>query len=94
MLGAIYCGKTPIDRIYFGGEIIFQAEIDEPIVFHVIEDDKLMILGAYSVKDSPSGLYLDCAPDVEWIYPVQNGNVLTIEQVYSATQNGNVLEVK
>lgn len=90
MVGAVYIGKTPIERIYFGGEIIFQGT--EPVVFHAIEDDKLIILGAHTINDQPNGLYLDCAP--EWIYPVQDGNVLTIEQVYSATQNGNVLEVK
>ena len=28
--------------------------------FHVIEDGKLIILGAYHMKDSPEGLYLDC----------------------------------
>ena len=92
---AIYHAGYMIERIYHLGEIIFQAESAEPVVFHVIEDDKLIILGAYSIKDTPNGLYLDCAPPIaEWIYPVQNGNVLTIEQVYKATQNGNVLEVE
>lgn len=101
---AIYHALRTILRIYHGGEIIFERT---PIVFQKIEDGKLIILGAYSLNDSPDGLYLDCTaepdpdePDIpdnpvgEWIYPIQNGNVLTIEQVYKATQNGNVLEVE
>lgn len=63
-----------------------------PVEFHLLEDGNLIIVGAYSANSLPDGLYLDCAPD--WIYPEQNGNVLTIEQVYSAVQNGNVLEVE
>ena len=77
--------------------ILGQKMASEPVEFHVIEDGKLIILGAYSAKSSSDGLYLDCTPntpEVEWIYPVQNGNVLMIEQVYSATQSGNVLEVE
>ena len=90
MVDAVYCGKTQIDRIYFGGEIIFQGV--QPFDFHIIEDGKLIIVGALSAKSYPEGLYIDCYP--AWTYPVQNGNVLTVEQVYSATQNGNVLEVE
>ena len=64
------------------------------VEFHVMEDGKLIIQGAYSVVETADGLYLDCEPDKEWEYPVQTGNVLHITQVYSAVQNGNVLEVK
>lgn len=74
--------------------ILGQKMASEPVVFHVIEDGKLIILGALTANSLPDGLYLDCTPKVEWVYPVQNGNVLTIEQVYKATQNGNVLEVE
>ncbi len=88
---AIYYGTRPVTRVYHNGVIIFSGE---PVEFHVIEDGKLIILGALNANSYPGGLYLDCAPDVEWIYPVQNGNVLTLEQVYAATQNGNILEVE
>lgn len=92
MVDAVYCGKTQIDRIYFGGEIIFQGV--QPFDFHIIEDGKLIIVGTLFAKSYVDGLYLDCEPKIEWIHPVKNGNVLTIEQVYSATQNGNVLGVE
>lgn len=87
---AIYQGTTPVHRVYHNGQIIFQ----NPVEFHVVEDGKLIILGALSANSLTDGLYLDCAPEVEWIYPVQSGNVLTIEQVYLATQSGNILEVE
>lgn len=87
----IYLGTRPVHRVYHNGEIIFQGG---PVVFHVVEDGKLIVLGAYEANPSTDGLYLDCAPDVEWIYPVKSGNVLTIEQVYKATKSGNVLEVE
>jgi hypothetical protein len=90
IVNAIYRGAKPVQRIYHCGEIIFRGE---PVEFHVMEDGKLIILGALRANDLPDGLYLDCAPNVEWIYPVQSGNVLTIEQVYGAVQNGNILEV-
>lgn len=90
MLDAVYCGNVPIERIYFGRGIIFEGVT--PFDFHVIEDGKLIILGAYSTESYQECLYIDCVPD--WTYPVQNGNVLTVEQVYLATQNGNVLEVE
>lgn len=85
----IYKGLNLLIRIYHKGKLMFQRE---PVTFHVIEDGKLIILGAHSVVSAPEGLYLDCAP--EWTYPVQNGNVLRVEQVYSATQSGNVLRVE
>lgn len=94
IVDAVYFGKIPIERIYFGRELIFQAETVEPVVFHVIEDGKLIILGARSVVSTPEGLYLDCAPEADWTYPVQDGNVLRVEQVYKATQSGNVLRVE
>lgn len=86
---AIYRGSQPVCRVYHGGVIIFEGS---PVVFHMIRDGKLIILGALSANSYADGLYLDCGPD--WICPEQNGNVLTIEQVYAATQNGNVLEVE
>lgn len=89
IVNGIYHGATAVQRVYHAGEIIFQTN---PVEFHVIEDDKLIIVGAYSAREFPDGVYLDCNPD--WIFPVQNGNVLYVRQVYGATQNGNVLEVK
>ena len=89
IVNAIYHGLTQVFKIYHNGGLIFQ---NSPIEFHVVEDDKLIIVGALSAIELPDGVYLDCTLD--WIYPVRNGNVLTIEQVYSATPNGNVLEVE
>ena len=89
VIKAIYHAGKPILKICHKRKVIFQAT---PVVFQVIEDGKLIILGAHSVVSAPEGLYLDCAP--EWTYPVQNGNVLRVEQVYSATQSGNVLRVE
>lgn len=87
-------------------EIVIDGDL-EPVTFNLIEDDKLIILGAHTINSMDDGLYLDCEPDAsepdipepdipdsEWVYPVLNGNVLTIEQVYSATQNGNVLVIE
>lgn len=64
-----------------------------PIEFHVFDDGKLIIVGAYSAVGLPDGLYLDCTPEVERDSPVQTGNVLRATQAYSATRNGSVLEV-
>lgn len=91
IVNAIYHGASEIHRVYHNGEIVFQIA---PVEFHVIEDDKLIVVGAFSVVETADGLYLDCAPDVEWEPPVQTGNVLRITQVYSATPNSNVLEVQ
>lgn len=84
---AIYLGTKPVPRIYHKGNIIYQGNVE----FHVMEDGKLIILGALRANSLPGGLYLDCAP--EWVYPVQSGSVLTVEQVYGAEQSGNLLEV-
>lgn len=89
IVNAIYHGSQQVHRIYHGGAIIFERS---HVVFHVIDDGKLIIMGALEANSLPDGLYLDCSP--EWIYPVQSGNVLTIEQVYNAVQNGNVLTVE
>ena len=86
---AIYHGLQAIQRVYHNGKIIFQ---NKPVVFHLLEDGKLVILGAMNANLQADGLYLDCAPS--WDYPVKSGNTLTIERVYSATKNGNVLEVE
>ena len=85
----IYHGENMVFRVYHNGEIIF---LRDQIAFHVIEDGKLLILGAITAISSPDGLYLDCYP--AWTYPAQDGNVLTIEQVYSATQKIHILEVE
>lgn len=85
----IYHGFKLVSKIVHDGEVVFQRS---PVVFHVIEDGKLIILGALNANNLPDGLYLDCTSG--WVYPVQDGNVLTIEQVYKATQNGNVLGVE
>lgn len=84
----IYHGRDMVYRVYHKGEIIF---LRDPIIFHAVEDGNLIVYGALVANSSPDGLYLDCYP--AWTYPVQNENVLTIKQVYSATQNENVLEV-
>lgn len=89
IVNAIYHGLQQVGRVYHNGQIIFQ---NSPIEFHLLEDGKLIILGAMMANQLPDGVHIDCAPD--WIYPVLNGNVLTIEQVYSAKLNGNVLEVE
>lgn len=87
----IYQGESMVYRVYHKGEIIFMRD---PITFHVIDNDGLIILGAITANSLPEGLYLDCEPERDWEYPVKNGNVLTIEQVYLATPNGNILEVE
>lgn len=95
---AIYLGLGIIYRIYHKGKLVF---LRNRVTFQEIDtfeepNDTLIIWGAYSANSLSDGLYLDCEPDateMEWIYPIQDGNVLTIEQVYSATQSGNVLEV-
>lgn len=91
IIQAIYKGAMPIVRVYHGGEIVYDRS---PVEFHVVEDGKLVIVGALNANSFGDGLYLDCAPDAEWIDPVQNGNVLSIEQVYAATQSGNVLTIE
>ena len=88
ILKSIYKGTKSIQKIYHnGGEISFY----KPIAFQVVEDGKLIIIGALTVNNLPDGLYLDCTSD--WVYPVLRGNTLTVEQVLSATLTGNTLEV-
>lgn len=90
IVNAIYHGLNQIHRVYRGSQLIFQG--NKPVQFHLIDDGKLIILGAMSAVSLPDGLYLDCSP--EWEYPEQNGTTLTITQVHAATKNGNVLEVE
>lgn len=90
VVNAIYRGSTRIQAVYRGSQLIFQGV--EPFEFHLLEDGKLIIVGAMSALPLQDGLYLDCAPD--WIYPELDGDVLTIRQVYSATPNGDTLEVE
>lgn len=90
MLARAFPGLMMISRAYrYMAFLPRTADID----FHIIEDGKLIIQGAYSMTDLKDGLYLDCAPNVTWEDPVQTGNVLHVSQVYDATQNGNVLGV-
>ena len=94
VVSPIYKGTNIVTQIYHRGKIIYHRE---PLVFHEVDNGNLIILGVITANSTLDGLYLDCEPDVsdlDWIYPVQNGNVLRIEQVYSAVQNGNVLEVE
>lgn len=49
--------------------------------------DMLSILGMKMLWEA------EAAAVIPWEYPVQNGDVLSVTQVYSATQNGTVLEV-
>ena len=86
IVNAIYRGSQQVHRVYHGGEIIFERS---PVEFHVIEDGKLIILGAMSANSHADGLYLDCEHD--WTYFDQSKKMLTVERVYSAMQNGNVL---
>ena len=89
VVNAIYRGSTRLQKVYRGSQLIFQGV--EPFEFHLLEDGKLIIVGAMSAVSLPDGLYLDCSPD--WEYPVLDDDVLTIRQVYSATLNGSTLEV-
>lgn len=71
---------------------------EKEIVFHTVEGGKFILLGAYSTLISNGALYIDCEPvydeNSEWIYPLQSGNVLRIEQVYNAIKNDNVLRLE
>lgn len=90
----IYHGTRMLNRIYHSGKIVFLCD---PIEFHVIEDGRLIILGALTANSTLDGLYLDCEPDVselDWTYPVLEGKVLKLYQVYDAVLNGNVLGVE
>ena len=89
VVNAIYRGSTRLQKVYRGSQLIFQGV--EPFEFHLLEDGKLIIVGAMSALPLQDGLYIDCAPN--WIFPEQNGDVLTIRQVYSATLTGSTLEV-
>lgn len=103
---AIYHNSQRIAKIYHSGSVVFQESVANPVEFHVIEDGKLIILGAMEANSLSDGLYLDCGLDTpdepdtpdtpagEWENPVQDGYVLTLKQVYGATQNGYVLEVE
>lgn len=92
-------GRKRVPRIYHKRKCIFRREA---VIFQEVDtfqesNDTLIIHGAFDINNLPVGLYLDCLPgnsDVEWTYPKQDGNVLTIKQVASAILSGNVLEVK
>ena len=91
VVNAIYHGSTRIQAVYRGSQLIFQGV--EPFEFHLLEDGKLIIVGALSTLSLDNGLYMDCSPNAEWNYPVLENGVLTITQAYSASPNGNTLEV-
>ena len=100
IVNAIYHGLNQVFKIYRNGEAVF---VSSPIEFHVIEDGKFVIVGAMSAISKEDGLYLDCEPDEpeepedipeNWEDPVLNGYILDVSQVYSATQNGYILEVE
>ena len=82
----------PYTRMEYFLEKLSGSKKPEPIEFHVFDGDKLIIRGAMSALVFGDGLYLDCSPD--WEYPELNGDVLTITQAYSATPNGDTLEVE
>ena len=69
------------------------VNLNKEIEFHIIEDGKLIILGAYQINSFPDGLYIDCLPVGIIKEPVQNENVLTINEVNFANQNENVLRI-
>lgn len=64
----IYSARKIIPRIYHRKEIVYQRD---PIAFQVVEDGKLIILGAITASSLPDGLYLDCG--------MKNRNVLEAE---------------
>ena len=89
IVNAIYRGLNKVGRVYRNGAIIFE---NSPIEFHIIEDGKLIIVGALLANSLPDGLYLDCAP--EWEYPELSNGMLTIQRAYQASLNGTTLEVR
>ena len=91
---ALYLGSNKVKLNFSGSPYRLIIYSTPPAEFHVVEDGKLIILGALSANAMTDGLYLDCVPEADWIYPVQSGNVLTVAQVYLATQSGNILEVE
>lgn len=92
IVNAIYHEQNQVHRVYHGNQLIFQGM--KPVQFHVIEDGKLIIRGAKSMRVIGDALYLDCSPNVEWNYPVVENGVLKIRQAHTATMNGSTLEVR
>ena len=91
VVNAIYHGLNQVHRVYHGGQMIFQRD---PIQFHIIDGDKLIIVGALAMLPVGDALYLDCSPDSSWTYPELKNGVLTIRQAHTATPNGTTLEVR
>lgn len=54
-----------IKRVAFNSRSLYlvYCATDTPIEFHLLEDGKLIILGARA-NSQPNGLYLDCAPNM------------------------------
>lgn len=53
-----------IDSIYFGARPLYWAYLSkvDPVSFHVIENNNLVIVGANTANSLNDGLYLDCDP--------------------------------
>lgn len=60
---------------------------------HFANGDVLNIYRTQYARQKNNDLYLDRAIGDAWDSPEQSGNDLTLKQVYSAVQNGNILEV-
>lgn len=78
VVNAIYHGLNQIHRVYHGSKLIFQRE---PIAFHVVEDDKLIIVGALSAIPFGDGLYLDCQPEFARFHVMEDGKLLLLGAV-------------
>lgn len=93
-------GLRAESSVFRNGALLFP---NEPVEFHVIQDGRLIIVGAMSAVSKADGLYLDCEADnpednpedvpEHWEDPILNGSELTITQVYGAVPNGSELEV-
>lgn len=60
---------------------------------HYVDGDALNIYRTKYARQKDSDLYLDRAIGDAWDSPEQSGDDLTLEQVYSAVQDGDILEV-
>lgn len=93
---AIYHNGESFHRVYHAGEIMFE---EDPFVFQMRKDGKLIILGAYSAVSKPDGLYLDCDVEdpVEPEEPVEpdptEPEEPTGEWIYPV-RSGNLLELR
>ena len=83
---------------YSFGNALPPKPTEAEVMFHRVEEGKLLILGSDDAVMEDGVLYIDCGKSntgfVEWVYPEQNEDVLTLVQVNDAIQNGDVLEIK